>query len=237
MNHNIKIGAQILYKDMTAWTSKIQQWWWRVTTRKHKAHSHASTYIGKNISVNREQEAEANIWIDITTFKLSPKNMDIWNPKAREQHCVEAVNEALDELEETWYGFTAWIGIPLSGLIKLIFPKADIHRWKIWDKIFGSGTHCTEFTWLVMKKISEKEIIYKGTDEIKRNAWQRFYHALMNYNRNLITPPDQVDLMMDHPQCWEYHGNDYGDVFVNYKLTKKQINDMQKMRARMAKRG
>lgn len=226
--NNLKIGAMILYKDMTAWTSRLQQWWWRVTARKHKAHSHSATYIGKNTDVNRPQEAEANVWIDITTYKYDLKHQDIWNPRAREQHCKEAINEALDELEETWYGFGAWLGIPIAGLIKLILPKVNVHKLRWLSKIFGSGTHCTEFTWLIMKKIAEKEIIYKGTPTEQRQHWQNFYNALMRYNKDIFTPPDQVELMLIHSQCWEYVGNAYGNVFVNYFLSKKQQKQLKR---------
>jgi len=132
------------------------------------------------------------VWVDITTFKHNYKHQDIWNAKAREQHCIEAVNEVLDELEESWYGFGAWLGIPLSGLIKILFPKVNVHKLKWLSKIFGSGTHCTEFSWLVMKKIAEKEIIYKGTPEPQRTHWQYFYNDLMKYNKDIFSPPDQV---------------------------------------------
>lgn len=225
---DLKIGAMILYKDMTAFLSKVQQWWWRVTARKYKAHSHGSVYIGKNTDIGRPQEAEANVWIDITTYHYNLKHQDIWIPKAREQHCKEAINEVLDELEESWYGFGAWLGIPIAGLIKIILPKVNVHKLRWISKIFGSGTHCTEFNWLIMKKIAEKEIIYKGTDPMQRTHWQQFYNALMQYNKDLFSPPDQVELMLIHSQCWEYVGNSYATLFTQYFLTKKQYKQIKK---------
>lgn len=225
---DLKIGAMILYKDMTAWTSKLQQWWWKVTSRRYKAHSHASTYIGRNTDIGRPQEAEANVWIDITTYHINLKHQDIWNPKAREQHCKEAINEVLDELEESWYGFGAWFAVPIAGLIKLILPKVNIHKIKFL-KWLSFGTHCTEFTWLVMKKIAEKEIVYKGTDPVKRTHWQNFYNHLMQYNKDLFAPPDMVDLLMLHTECWEYISLSYGNVFVNYRLLKSQRKKLTKV--------
>lgn len=218
----IKLGSQIMYRG-TGFLSKVQQWWWRVTAGKSKAHSHASTYIGLNKDINRDQEAEANVWIDITSFHYNP-TMDVFIPQAREQHIREAINEALDELEETWYGFGAWLAIPLSGICKLIFPKANVHKWKIF-KWLGKGTHCTEFSWLIMYKIANKEINYKGSSPVTVSQWSNFLINLQRYNKDLFSPPDMVDLMVAHQGCWQYYGNrlEFLSFVYHYYASRRQV--------------
>lgn len=204
---------------MTSWTSRLQQWWWKITARKHKAHSHSSVYIGKNNALNREQEAEANIWVDITTFRHNQEHMDLWQPIAREQHVIEAINEVLDAKEEGWYGFISWFTIVLVGILHWLFPKKNVKGWKFWDRI-SAGTICTEFVWEVLEKIANKEIIYKGTTQEAKGNWASFLIDLHKTNRNVFTPPDLVELLLKHYKCWEYYGsfNNYMKIMNDYYL-------------------
>lgn len=207
-----EIGTIILYKNITTITGKLQRLWWRITRQPYKQYSHLSIHAGVS-TLGRELEAEANTQVDQTTFKYNPNNMDLFMPNASQDNIKLALNNAIDEHEETLYGFISWLTIVIRGIFEMLgFKKA-----KSWNILWGWGVMCSEFGWYDMyllasyemrdalnKMGATRDMAEVGILVNHKNAWMDFFRELHTYNPNTFTPIDARVLFANHPEIWEH---------------------------------
>ena len=181
------LGSIILYKNVRSWTAWIQQ---KVLDTRL---SHASIYIGPLQQLDRENEFEANLQVDQTTFIYDPKHKDIYELwYVPEWVSKDIINSIMNEYEETTYGFISWPAI----LIRRIFEALGFKNAKGWNILWGWGVICTELVWHYLYRVSQEMMRY---DE---KRWAKVGHELYTFNPNLFTPKDLEELMIKHNDCF-----------------------------------
>ena len=198
---NFLLGTVILYHSMTAWTSKIQQWWWKVMGEKVWQLSHASIYVGINRHLDRMMEYEANLQVDHTTFNYNEKNMILFYPYCHSDSVKRALNKTINESEETVYGFIGWFAIALRGIFEMILPKTYKTRVKGWNILWGWGIFCSELVWRFWDNLCE-DIAENSYNIQEKRYWTAFHYQLEKYNPNTFTPVDVYKLQVEYDWCF-----------------------------------
>ena len=202
----ILLGSMILYKNLTAFTSRVQQFWWTIMYRRlpkiFRMYSHLSVFKGKD-ECGRNIEAEANLQIDQTTFRFNHNTMDIYMPLCGDKASIYAINKALDQFEEKLYGFGSWLAIFLRGILELMFPKKNVRHWRI---LMDKTAMCSEFGWWVKYYMAEYVTEHSGSAQ-KRIQWSLFRAGLLRYNPNTYTPVDAGELFREFTNCWAKYGS------------------------------
>jgi len=198
---NFILGTVILYYGMTAWTSRIQQWWWRVTAQSRKDLSHASIYAGINRHLQRMMEYEANLQVDHTTFNYNQSNMIVYYPYCHTESVKRALNKTINESEETTYGFIGWLAIFIRGILEMILSEKQAKKVKGWNILWGWGIFCSELVWRFWNNLCF-DIVENSYNTQERKHWNEFHYHLEKYNPNTFTPVDVYDLQVKFDWCF-----------------------------------
>ena len=199
--NNFILGTIILYHSITTWTSRIQQWWWRVIGETRQDLSHASIYAGINRHLDRMMEFEANIQVDHTTFRYNPDNMLVWYPYCHSDSIKRALNKTINESEETAYGFIGWLAIFIRGILEMILPISMKRRVKGWNILWGWGIFCSELVWRFWNNLCQ-DIAENSYNIQEKMKWSQVHYQLMKYNPNTFTPVDVYNLQEEFDWCF-----------------------------------
>ena len=196
---NFILGTVILYNNLTAWTSRIQQWWWSVTYRGETKYlvSHSSIYAGINRHLQREMEVEANLQVDHTSFHYNGDKMILYYPYCNSDSVKRALNKTIDEHEETTYGFISWFTIFLRGIFEILGFK----NVKSWNILWGWGVICSEFVYYFWKNLCD-DIAENSHNYNEKKYWKEVSNVLEGYNPNIFTPVDILIIQRRFTWCF-----------------------------------
>ena len=136
----MKLGSKIYYKNLSGFTSRLQQW---VLNTKF---SHVSFYWGKD-EYGLPLEFEANMEVERSSYLPDSKHQNIYEWVGVPDDIMKrAMMEVKSMFEYTSYGIGSWITI----FIKRIFILLGFDRaigWRIfWNKLVVWGNNNIYFS-------------------------------------------------------------------------------------------
>lgn len=189
------IGDRIFYRNMTAITSRIQQWVLKTEL------SHISGIIG--VMNGSLMELEADFKVRVHTFlrdildRIDPKHHQIfrWSNEYIPMHIqYDVMNDFRFRYEDHQYGYFQWVTIGL----RRFFEWLGCENVRSWNILWGWGNTCSELYAKIDKMMIEDSMDFwlvnplpNGEHIRKYNRLSGMLHVYNRYNVNLITPVDQ----------------------------------------------